>query len=308
LKKRKLKSAAGLLFSLCAFVCLFFAGCKTLSLQNKQIDLFTLFDDGADVYLHIPVNEANKSFVRNLVNSWTDDINESDLNNMLNRTEEIAAAFFIEWGANLKSTVKFQLASRGKYPSLLINAGLTKKNGWTDVSEKAADMILNRKRHSNNIELASPDNNHLFISNKNVLSMQKKYFLYLIAPVSTLDWPSLPGENTALPVRTLMDDAELVSVYMPTAGSLLPKMVGSPIELGIKYAAGTLKSYKEDHAIVTLKLQMSDERSLKIAEKLFRFAVLGTNIIVKQDRGTVLILDNFVVWPAALTGLLQKKR
>lgn len=301
MKKRKLKSAAGLLFSLCAFVCLFFTGCKTLSLQNKQIDLFTLFDDGADVYLHIPVNEANKSFVRNLVNSWTDDINESDLNNMLNRTEEIAAAFFIEWGANLKSTVKFQLASRGKYPSLLINAGLTKKNGWTD-------MILNRKRHSNNIELASPDNNHIFISNKNVLSMQKKYFLSLISPVSVLDWPSLPGENTALPVRTLMDDAELVSVYMPTAGSLLPKMVGSPIELGIKYAAGTLKSYKEDHAIVTLKLQMSDERSLKIAEKLFRFAVLGTNIIVKQDRGTVLILDNFVVWPAALTGLLQKKR
>ena len=277
-------------------------------MQKESIDLFTLFDDGADVYLHIPVNEANKSFVRNLVNAWTDDINESDLNNMLNRTEEIAAAFFIEWGANLKSTVKFQLASRGKYPSLLINAGLTKKNGWTDVSEKAADMILNRKRHSNNIELASPDNNHIFISNKDVLSMQKKYFLSLISPVSVLDWPSLPGENTALPVRTLMDDAELVSVYMPTAGSLLPKMVGSSIELGITYAAGTLKSYKEDHAIVTLKLQMSDERSLKIAEKLFRFAVLGTNIIVKQDRGTVLILDNFVVWPAALTGLLQKKR
>ena len=32
-------------------------------MQKESIDLFTLFDDGADVYFHIPVNEADSSLL-----------------------------------------------------------------------------------------------------------------------------------------------------------------------------------------------------------------------------------------------------
>ena len=55
---------------------LFFASCKTLSVPETDIDPFTLFDEGAGLYLRIPV-KGNEGFLQNLVRAWTDEVADS---------------------------------------------------------------------------------------------------------------------------------------------------------------------------------------------------------------------------------------
>lgn len=283
---------------------LFFASCKTLSVPETHIDPFSLFDEGAGLYLRIPV-KGNEGFLQNLVRAWTDEVADSDLQNIFGRTSTVYAAFFIEPGKGLVNKVSFQIVLRGNYPLFFLNAALTQKQGWADISVKDGDSLFKGKKSSFGFELAYPDSGTVFVSNKDVFSMQKKYALYCLLGSPEADWPLLGAEK--VPVRSFIQDNEKAGLYMPQAGVLLPKMVGSALELAVDYAAGTVKPYKDDYVIVHLKLQMSDERALKIAEKLFRFAVLGTNIIVKPEAGNILVLDNFVVSPSLLAGFRPKK-
>ncbi|WP_428771106.1 hypothetical protein V1L52_04485 [Treponema sp. HNW] len=289
---------------LCITASLFFAACKTPPVAETHIDPFTLFDEGAGMYLRIPV-KGNESFLQNLVRAWTDEVSDSDLQDIFGRTSTVYAAFFVEQGKGLMNKVSFQIVLRGNYPLFFLNAALTHKKGWADISAKDGDTLFKRKKSSYGFELAYPDSGTVFVSNKDVLSMQKKYALYRLLGSPEPDWPLLGTEK--VPVRSFIQDDEKAGLYMPQAGVLLPKMVGSALELAIDYAAGTVKPYKDDYVIVHLKLQMRDERALKIAEKLFRFAVLGTNIIVKPEAGNILVLDNFAVSPALLAGFRPKK-
>ena len=283
---------------------LFFASCKTLSVPETHVDPFTLFDEGAGLYLRIPV-KGNEVFLQNLVRAWTDDVADSDLQNIFGRTSTVYAAFFVEPDKGMFNKVSFQIVLRGEYPLFFLNAALTQKKGWTDISAKDGDTLFKAKKSTYGFELAYPDSGTVFVSNKDVFSMQKKYALYRLLGSPEPDWPLLGAEK--VPVRSFIQDNEKTGVYMPQAGVLLPKMVGSALELAVDYAAGTVQPYKDDYVIVHLKLQMSDERALKIAEKLFRFAVLGTNIIVKPEEGNILVLNNLVVSPSLLAGFRPKK-
>ena len=283
---------------------LFFASCKTLSVPETHVDPFTLFDEGAGLYLRIPV-KGNEVFLQNLVRAWTDDVADSDLQNIFGRTSTVYAAFFVEPDKGMFNKVSFQIVLRGEYPLFFLNAALTQKKGWTDINAKDGDTLFKAKKSSYGFELAYPDSGTVFVSNKDVFSMQKKYALYRLLGSPEPDWPLLGAEKVS--VRSFIQDNGKTGVYMPQAGVLLPKMVGSALELAVDYAAGTVQPYKDDYVIVHLKLQMSDERALKIAEKLFRFAVLGTNIIVKPEEGNILVLNNLVVSPSLLAGFRPKK-
>ncbi len=307
LKKYKIqKGAFAAALSLCVMASLFFASCKTPPVPRDDFDFFTLFDADADLYLYIPV-AGNESFVHTLIQSWpVGHASESQTDELLKRTASVYAAVFTDKRRKSTHPADIQLVLCGNYPEFFFNAALTQKRGWQSVSEADDHMLYKRKKNAHNFEVAVAGGTVLFVSNRNVFSMQKKYAQYRISGIPSVNWPVL-NMNGGIPVRSLMYSDEKACIYIPQAGVLLPKMAGSPLELAIDYAVGTVQPYKDDQVIVHVKLQMSDERALKIAEKLFRFAVLGTSIVAKRGEGTVLILENLVIAPPRLAGFQVKK-
>ncbi|ERJ93575.1 hypothetical protein [Treponema lecithinolyticum] len=289
------------------FLVLYTVSCKTVP-AAPAADMFTLFDSDADLYLRIPVR-SNEAFVSALARAWLPSLDARSLQKLMKRTSVLYAAFFVQQKDKGKTDVLFQLAAEGSYPALFFTAALSKKNGWTNEFQTEKDKVYPHKNWQYGIEAANPDSAHIFISNKAVFPMQKKYSrIFTEKTELALNWPSLNDEQgNPVPVRSLLNEPEKAAFYMSEAGTLLPAMAGAPITLAIEFAVGTVQPYKNDYALLHMRLQMSDERASKIAAKLFRFAVLGTNLKVSEQAGNILEIDNLVVEPSLFAGFIQKK-
>lgn len=270
---------------------------------RQDIDPITLFDGNASLYIRLPVLN-NESIIRTFTTALIPRLHPDAINMLIEYTDTIYIAVFIQQGLLLRESTYFQLAVQGRFPTVVLNAVLSEKNGWNQIEQTADGKRYSRKTTSFGLELAIPNSNFIFLSNKDVFSMQKRYEQ---SQPRILDWPSTYNDaGEKINIRLFFDNSDFVTMYIPMAQSLLPILFGIPLELAIEYAVGTIVPYDENTVMLNTQLHMVDSRSTQLAMALFGLATLGVDFIVKEWPNNIIILNDIILDSTFLAGFINQ--
>lgn len=288
-------------FSLLVLIVL--SSCTSIPDGQPDLDPFTLFDKNASLYMSIPI-VGNEELIRQFASALLPLVDNDSVEMLIERTDTLYIAIFAQQDLLSREATYFQLVARGNFPSFFINVALSEKNGWTKVREDIDGIKYERKKTHLGFEVAIPASNIIFVSNKNVLSMQQNYEE---SEMLVFDWPSPCDEsNSETDARTLLSNPNSIAVYVPMAGSLLPKILGAPIKLAINYAVGTIIPHDGNNIMLSLTLKMADSRATTIALTLLGFASFGLDFLIEEKSNNIIILDNLILDSAFLAGFINQ--
>lgn len=279
------------------------ASCKSLPDAQQDIDPFTLFDENASLYMSIPVI-GNESHILQFATVLLPLIDTGSVEMLIERVDTLYIAIFTQQDLISRESTYFQLVATGSFPSFFVNIALSEKNGWTAITEDIDGVKYERKHTHLGFEIAIPTSDFIVVSNKNVLSMQQKYEQ---PEMLMLAWPSILDElGNETDVRMFLNNPDSTAVYIPMAGSLLPKILGAPIELAIDYAVGTITPYDENNLMLDLQLQMADSRATTAVMGLLGFASLMLDFIAEKKTNNIILLNNLILDSAFLAGFINQ--
>jgi len=250
------------------------------------VDFFTLFDENADIYISVPINENEilfESILNKFLVSDTPQKKEKSINQFLEQTKNIYVAYN---SANTHSTSSFQAVLVGKYSYLTPKFAFTKKNGFSKINITNTDgknyTFWNNSNAS--IQTAFPQSGLILAASSSVIKLQERFINFQNASKSVITEKLDFIHNPAA-----------IKIYVTSPGKLIPQILGTTaIELAINDAIIYLTPVKDNDKMynLTLNLGMSSTRSqslglilLTIAEKKqqFKFEKLNENNILITD-------------------------
>lgn len=216
-----------------------FFGCKTPPKPEEQkleeVNPLALLSNESNVYVSVPVQQ-HKQLCRDIICEEIDSISKDDAEKLVNQLNMLYT------GMNIENHIpEIQLAASGSFPSIIVKAILTEKNGWTKneyVSPSTEEALalkypnkfsfFTRKDMDNSLSLPS---NGIVCFTKNIKPMLD---LYAVRPLyeanEVTEW-----------ITKQSDD---ILFYIKKPGKYVTDIIPLPIMKGCTSIYGRIKNYK----------------------------------------------------------------